>query len=236
MKSVVFGLLIFSAGLVNAQSTETAKGDSIPWEFRKQAFIYNTAKSFNDYQVAKMALYNLISENPANPSLYDSLSLIYLQFNQFASAALVAKQSLQIDNNNFFAVEIAASAFDNLGAKDKALPYYERLYLENNDLNTLYKVAFLQLELDRYGEANTSVDIILQNESSANETVVFPTEDRKGQEVPLNVCAHRIKAMIEEAKGNDEEAEKLYLKTLEMYPGFQIVQRQLQELNKKGKE
>jgi hypothetical protein len=39
--------------------------------------------------------------------------------------------------------------------------------------------------------------------------------------------------MVEEAKGNEEEAKKLYLATLQMYPGFQIVQSQLQLLSKK---
>ncbi|MEM9338988.1 MAG: hypothetical protein AAGA66_09690 [Bacteroidota bacterium] len=214
---------------------EKAEGDSIPWEFRKQAFIYNTAKIFNDPQVARMAIYNLISENPSNAPLYDSLALLYLQYNQYASAALVAQQSLQINGDNLFATEIAGSAFDNLGVKDKAIPYYESLYLANNDINVLYKIAFLQMEASRYEEANASINIIMGKEEAKSINITFPTEDRRGQEVPLNVSAHRIKAMIEESKGNDEAAKTLYLKTLEMFPGFQIVQRQLQELTKKGK-
>ena len=217
-----------------SQSGEMAEGDSIPWEIRKQSFIYNTAKLFNDPAVTKMALYNLISENPANPALYDSLALIYLQYQQFASAALVAQQSIKLNNQNMFATEVAATSLDNLGAKDKAIPYYEALYLSNNDINTLYKIAFLQMEVERYGESVTSIDIIMGNEESKESFIVFPTEDGKGQEVPLNVCAHRIKAMIEEKKGNEDEAKKLYLATLEMYPGFQVVQSQLQSVGKEA--
>lgn len=234
MRKIFFTLcLIFAGQVLLAQSVEMAPGDSIPWELRKQSFIYNSANLFNDPEVAKMALYNLIAENPGNPALYDSLALIYLRFNQMASAALVSQQSLKINNNNLFATEVAASAFDNLGVKDRAIPYYETLYLANNDLNVLYKIAFLQLELNRFGEATTSVDIILQNEESKSQIIVFPTEDQKGQDVPLNVAAHRIKAMVEEAKGNEDEAIRLYLATLEMLPGFQVVQGQLQLLNKK---
>ncbi|MEP5612765.1 MAG: hypothetical protein ABJP45_10975 [Cyclobacteriaceae bacterium] len=233
MRKIFFALCLFFAGqVVLAQSAEVVQGDSIPWEIRKQSFIYNSANLFNDPQVAKMALYNLIAENPGNPALYDSLALIYLRFNQVASAALVSQQSLKINKNNLFATEIAASAFDNLGVKDRAIPYYETLYLAKNDLNVLYKIAFLQLELERHGEAMTSVDIIMNDESSKTQIIVFPTEDNQGQEVPLNVAAHRIKAMIEEAKGNEDEAKRLYLTTLEMYPGFQVVQGQLQQLNK----
>ncbi len=237
MKKIFFALsLVLACMMLKAQSTEMAQGDSIPWEIRKQSFIYNSANLFNDPQVAKMALYNLIAENPGNPSLYDSLAIIYLQYNQHASAALVAQQSLAINKDNLFATEVAASAFDNLGVKDRSIPYYETLYLAKNDINILYKIAFLQFETKRYGESNTSIDIIMQNEDAKTNVVVFPTEDNVGQEVPLNVAAHRIKGMIEEAKGNDDEAKRLFLATLEMYPGFQVVQGQLQLLAKKGQE
>ncbi len=233
MKRAIFVLILVAIGFWGiGQSLEKAEGDSLPWELRKQVFIYNSAKSFNDLQVAKMALYNLLSENPSNVALYDTLALIYLEYNQFASAALVAKQALQISPNDIFATEVAAAAFDNLGVKDKAVSYYETLYLSNNDVNTLYKIAFLQLELERYNEAVTSADIVIANPESEHSTILFPTEDGQGQEVPLNVATHRIKAMVEESKGNLDEAKQLYLQTLKMHPGFQIVQRQLQEAGK----
>ena len=92
MKKIFLLLAVLSVGYANGQSQEIAKGDSIPWELRKQSFIYNSAKLFNDPLVARMALYNLLAENPANPALYDSLALSYLQYNQSASAALVAQQ------------------------------------------------------------------------------------------------------------------------------------------------
>lgn len=229
---VVTVLLAFSQSTFS-QSTEMAEGDSIPWELRKQSFIYNSSRMFNDTQVSKMALYNLISENPSNFALYDSLSLIYLQFNQFASAALVAQRSLQLNPQNLFATEVAATSFDNLGVRDKAIPYYETLYLSNNDLNILYKISFLQLELERFGESITSVDIILNHADAEKSNIVFPTQDNAGQEVTLKVAAHRVKAMVAESQGKEDEAKQLYLKTLEMHPGFEVVQSQLQALNKK---
>lgn len=235
MKRVFFVVVVLGLFVQNAfaQSTEIAEGDSIPWELRKQSFIYNSSKLFNDAQVSKMALYNLLSENPTNYALYDSLSLIYLQYNQFASAVLVAQRSLQLNPSNLFATEVAATSFDNLGVKEKAIPYYETLYLSNNDLNVLYKISFLQLELERYGEAVTSTDIILSHADSEKSTIIFPTQDNMGQEVTLKVAAQRVMAMIAESQGNEDEAKQLYLKTLEMFPGLEVVQSQLQALSKK---
>lgn len=237
MKKLFFTLIVCGvAYTLSAQSREVAPGDSIPWELRKQSFIYNSALQFNDPIIARMALYSLMAENPANVALYDSLAILYLEYNQNASAALVAQQALRINPNDMFAAEVAAAGFDKLGAKDKALVNYEKLYLNNQDLNTLYKISFLQYELKRFTEANTSLDIIIEDEGSKESSIIFPTADRQGQEVPLDVAAYRVKAMIEESRGNTEVAKAKYLEVLEMYPGFQVVQQQLRELTKPAGE
>ena len=233
MKKIALLIISISFSLLSlGQSQEMVEGDSVPWELRKQSFIYSSAKLFSDPLVAKMALYNLISENPGNPTLYDSLAMIYIQYNQNASAALVAQQSLSINPNNTFATEIAATAFDNLGVKDKSVNFFEKLYLSSNDLNTLYKISFLQFELKRFGEANSSLDIIIGDPESDNRYIGFPTTDGNGQDVSLKVAAHRVKAMIEEEKGNRDEAMTAYLEVLKMHPDFQIVQQQITELRK----
>ena len=232
MKKVLFLIAILSAGFANAQSQEVVPGDSIPWELRKQSFIYNTAKLFSDPEVARSALYNLIAENPGNIALYDSLALLYFQYNKFASAALVAQQSLLLNDQNAFATEIAATSFDNLGVKDKSLNYYEKLYLANNDINTLYKIAFLQMEISRFAESNASLDIIIGDPLAEERSIRFPTTDGVGQDVTLKSEANRVKAMVLEAQGDIEGAKAKYLETLEMQPGFQIVQKQLRELTK----
>ncbi|MEM9896155.1 MAG: hypothetical protein AAF789_07270 [Bacteroidota bacterium] len=238
MKKVglVLWLLVGLVVGASSQSREVVEGDSIPWELRKQSFIYNSAIMFNDPIVARMALYNLLAENPGNVALYDSLALSYLQYQKNASAALVAQQAVQINPKDQFALEIAATSFDQLGVKDRALSFYEKLQLLNDDLNTLYKIAFLQLELDRYSEAATSVDIIKENPGSETLSIGFPKTDKSYQDVPLRAAAHRIKAMIAQDKGETEEAKKLFLETLEMSPGFELVQIQLRELTKKPAE
>lgn len=234
-------ILLLAVGVMSlstmAQSSETVPGDSIPWELRKQSFIYNSAKMFSDPLIAKVALYNLIAENPGNVALYDSLALIYLQYNQNASAALVAQQALLINPNDMFATEIAATGFDKLGVKDRAITYYEKMYLESSDVNTLYKISFMQYELERYTEANTSLDIVIGDPRSKQmeNAIRFPSEDGAGQEVSLEAAAMRVKAMVLEAQGDIEGAKAKYLEVLGMKPGFEIVQKQLRALSQATK-
>jgi tetratricopeptide (TPR) repeat protein len=219
---------------VDAQERYKSPGDSIPWEVRKNAFIYNTARQFNDPLITRMAIYNLISENPSNLPLYDSLALSYYQYNQFASAALVSQQALQMNPNNEFALDVAANSFERIGALDRALNYYEKMYLNSNNTSLLYKIAFLQLDLERYEESNASLDQIIADPKSKEIMISFPmiNDENKSQDVPLDVAAHRVKGMIEASKGNVEGAKAKYIEVLNMYPGFQLVQRQIQELDK----
>ena len=234
MKRVLCVFMIVIVGFANGQSQEMAPGDSIPWEIRKQAFIYNTAMIFNDPVVARTALYSILATNPANVAIYDSLAILYFQANQTASAALAAQQALQIEPQDQFAMEIAAASLEKLGAKDKALDNYERLYLANQDINTLYKIAFLQMEVRRYAEADNTLDIIINDTQSESNLIGFPTSDGNGHEVSLKAASMRVKAMILEDKGDTEGAKSKYLELLEMQPGFQVVQQQLRELTKTG--
>ena len=233
---IISAFLVCSLVVAIGQSQEVAPGDSIPWELRKQSFIYNAAKGFNDPSIVKMAIYNLIAENPSNVVLYDSLALIYLEYNENVSAALVAQQALRLNPKNNFATEIAAVSFENLGVNDKALSYYEKLYLSNSNIFTLYKMSFLQMGLERYAESENSLNIIIGDPQAKEVTVTFPTVDQVGQEVSLEIAAHRVKAMIEESKGNIEVAKEKYLEVLEMKPDLQIVQQQLRALTKVNEE
>ena len=82
--------------LVQAQEEEAVVPDSIPVELAKKIFVYNASKQFSDPIIQRMALYDLLAENPNNYSLRDSLALLYLQQQQFASAALVAQEVAQV--------------------------------------------------------------------------------------------------------------------------------------------
>ena len=235
-KALLSHAFIGAALALFGQVREAMPEDSVSRELRKQSIIYNTAMAFNDPAVAKIALYNLITEDPGNHKLYDSLALIYYRYNQNVSAALVAQQAVRLNPDDQFATEIAATALEQIGALDKALTYYEKLYLSNSNLNILYKMSFLQMELERFAEADTSADIIIGDPAAKEITIVFPAIDNAEQEASLDIAAHRIKAMIEEATGNTDLAKAKYLEVLQMKPGLQVVQQQLRDLTKVKKE
>ena len=232
-KLLLIVFIIGSSGVMAQEQVKSAvPADSIPFEVRKQAYIYNLATKYNDPAVARMALYNLVASSQNSLHLMDTLALMYLEYEQYASAALVSQDVYQINPNDLFAAEIAAVSFEQLGVYNKAVDYYEKLYLESNDLGTLYKMAFLQLNLKRYGESIANADIIIGSEESDNLKLIFPTQENNNQQVSLKAASLRLKGMVEASRGNKELAKEHYQKALELEPEFQVLKQQISELDK----
>ncbi len=233
MKKIVFATLFACTLHLSAQNESQSQADSTPLELRKKIFIYNASKQYNDLVVNRMALYSLLAENPNNFALRDSLALLYLQQQQYASAALVAQEVADLVPDNMFATEIAATALERLGAKNRALTYYEKLSLNmTNNLNYLYKIAFLQYDLKLYEEALANSLLIQGKEESKETMLVFPTADQQGQEVSMRLACIRLMGMVEELRDNKDKAKQHYEAVLKEVPEFEIVKQQLEDLNK----
>jgi len=226
-----FFIIIFLLGCLfaNAQATNT-KNDSIPYELSRQGFIYSAAKSYNDPIIARVALYNILAYNPRNTPVLDSLAKIYYEYQQYASAALVAQDAIKLNPDDIFAIEIAAASFDNLGVKIRAIANYEKLYLAENDMTILYKIAFLQYESKRYGESINNINTIFESSDADKLQLIFPTDSGQNQAISLKAATNRLYAMLEQDRGNNDNAKNLYKKAIEMEPNFELAKKQLAEI------
>lgn len=192
---------------------------------------YQVALRYNDYSVAKNALLNLLVENPQNDSILYSLSALYFQMQQYASAALSANDLVARNPEHLGALEIAANSLESLGATDKALDSYESLYLKTDDFQVLYKIAFLQYEVGRYQESLTNADILL-GKKQAEELTAYFTIGKEQKEFPLKVALINLKGLVQKELGNNDKAKELFLEALKMSPEFTIAQENLASLSK----
>lgn len=234
MKRFILGVLtlivVFTS---NAQDQkQQAPTDSLPFDIQKNAFIYSIASRYSDIEVSRMALYNILAYNPNNVAILDSLALMYVDNQQYASAVLASQDALRINPNDLLATEIAAVSFENLGLKDRSITYYETLYLDNQNITTLYKIAFMQFDLKRFGEALNSADILIASSETAEKNLIFQKNQNQNQEVSMLAAAYRLKGMVEAEKGNIAEAKAHFEKALEVAPDFVIVKYQLEQLDK----
>lgn len=229
MRTLIIATLL-SIGFQFASAQEMP-ADSIPFELRQQSYIYTMAKKYNDPAAARMALYTLLSYNPVSVPLLDSLAYLFFEYQQYASAAISAQDAISIDPNDKFALEIAAVSFEKLGVKTRSVSYYERLYLATSDFSLLYQIAFLQYELKRHSEALNNINSMIENPKSDEQKLIFPTTDKKGQEVSLKAGAYRLKALVELEQKNPTAAKESLGKALALYPEFEIAKQELAEIN-----
>ncbi len=215
-------MLVFG-NLAVAQNEEAMK---------QQKFIFENATLYNDPVVARTALYNMLAMDPTNNNLLDSLAVFYFEYGQYASAAIVAQEAQKRNPENILALEIAAISFESLNIKDRALTEYESLFLKNNNTFTLYKIAFLQYDLERFNESNTSADILLRRKEASESTIAFQKSDETQQQVPLSAAIYNLKGIIAVQLDKKDQAVEHFNKALEIAPDFELVQANLQDINK----
>jgi tetratricopeptide (TPR) repeat protein len=210
------------------QQTEKATVSPLTEHFYKK---YITALQWSDYDVAKDALYDLIIENPQNDSLIFNLAYYYYENQKPASSVLVSQQLLARNPKNIGALEMSAFGYEIMGVKDRALQNFESLYLLTNNINTLYKMVFLQFDLKRYAECLTSIDILLANKDIDTTMVVFNDAANKEKEYAMRVPVLNLKGLaVQEHLGDKEAAKKLFGEALSIAPDFVMAKENLAKI------
>ena len=201
-------------------------------EYKKQQSIYSKALTYNDYTVARTALFNMMELQPNNNGLLDTLALLYFEQRQYISSGIVAQEAAQKNPNNLLALELAGTSFENVGLRDKELEHFEKLYLKNQKISVLYKIAFLQYQMKRYNDADASSDIIIKDPEALELPMVFGKSDKTTQQVKMIAAAYRVKALVAYDQQKKEVALQYFKKALEYSPEFEIAASAVTELEK----
>lgn len=211
---------------VQAAPTKPTANEQAQHYFKK----YAMAMRWNDDQVAKDALYDMIVENPKNDSLIFALAYLYYENQQYAPTMLVAQELLARDAKNLGYLELSGVSFENLGLLDKALQNFESIYLLSNNTMALYKVAFLQYDLKRFNEALTNVDILLGKADIETLKAGFNDAQNKPKDYPLKVAVMNLKGLVLEGNNDKLGAKKMYEEILKLAPDFQPAKLNLGKL------
>ena len=191
---------------------------------------YTVAIQWNDYDVAKSALYDLIVENPQNDSLILNLAFYYYENQKYASSVLVAQELLARNGKNEAALELSAASFEGLGVLDRALQNYESLYLASNNTSTLYKMAFIQYQLKRFKECEATADILLAKKDIDTQKVSFTDSKDQTKEYSMKVPVINLKGMLAQEAGDKVKAKGFFDQALVLAPDFQAAKDNLAKL------
>jgi tetratricopeptide (TPR) repeat protein len=191
---------------------------------------YQAALRYNDLEVAKVKLYSLIVRNPEDMRFMEALGSLYFESGQYASSALVAMDILKLNDKNVGALEIASYALEQLGAFDRALPYYESLHLLTGDNFSLYKSAYLQYSMKRYAEAMNSLTMLMKV-AKADEKIGFAISETETQQVDIKAAALNLKGLVFLDQNSKTEAKAAFTEALALEPNFNQAKENIAKAN-----
>jgi tetratricopeptide (TPR) repeat protein len=181
---------------------------------------YAAAARWNDPEVAKDALYDVLVENPGSDSLMYTLAYFYYDQQKYASSYLISQDLLVRQPKDVSYLEMAGSSAQQLGANDKALQAFETLYLINNNIRTLYQIAFLQYNLKRPAECSTSINLMLARPEVTTEKVVFNDAKGNPKEFPLKASVLNLRGLLALDQNDKPGAKKAFTEALAVAPDF----------------
>jgi tetratricopeptide (TPR) repeat protein len=158
------------------------------------------------------------------------LGSLYFEAGEYASSALVAMDILKINDKNVGALEIASYALEQLGAFDRALPYYESLHLLTGDNFSLYKSAYLQFSMKRYAEAMNSLTMLMKL-AKEDEKIGFAVSETETQQVNMKAAALNLKGLVYLEQASKSEAKAAFTEALALEPTFTQAKENLAKTN-----
>lgn len=191
---------------------------------------YQAALRYSDLSIAKIKLYDLMARNPEDLRYMEALGSLYFESGEYASSALVAMDILKINDKNVGALEIASYALEQLGAFDRALPYYESLHLLTGDNFSLYKSAYLQYSMKRYAEAMNSLTMLMKLAKS-DEKIGFAVSESETQQVDMKAAALNLKGLVFLDQNSKSEAKAAFAEALTLEPNFNQAKENLAKTN-----
>jgi tetratricopeptide (TPR) repeat protein len=191
---------------------------------------YQAALRYSDLETAKIKLYDLMVRNPEDLRYMEALGSLFFESGKNASAALVAMDLLKINDKNVGALEIASYALEQLGAFDRALPYYESLHLLTGDNFSLYKSAYLQYSIKRYAEALNSLTMLMKV-AKADEKIGFAVSETETQQVNMKAAALNLRGLVYLEQASKSEAKAAFTEALALEPTFTQAKENLAKTN-----
>ena len=221
-KAILVLMLVLVSDFTFAQETTEAVSKPVTQSSFYQHHLrkYAIAARWNDYEVAKNALYDLILMNPSNDSLIYTLAVYYYDNQQFASSMLVSQELITRSPKNINFLHLAASASEEIGVLDRALQSYESLYLLTNDIPILYKITYLQLDLKRFTECAANVDILLTKPEIDELKIVSNDAKNEQKEYSMRIAILNLKGLVTMELGDKVGARKYFEEALSKAPDY----------------
>jgi tetratricopeptide (TPR) repeat protein len=235
MRKNIFFFLLLIAGSINAQKHKSTTDEPNQKEFERYSGIYEKAISLNDFNVATMACYEMISLMPSRKDLNDTLAMLYYAQNAYQQAAVIADGILKEQPDNRNIRELSAMCFDQMGDLEKALAQYAELYKKHGELYYLYKTASLEFLMKKFDSADANLNVLLQHSQAMKQfiTMAVSAQSSETQQINIAAAAYNVKGVMAMEQQKFAEAKVNFEQAIELSPGFKNALGNLETLRKR---
>lgn len=225
-------LFVLALGLMFAGISAQAQDSTyISNEYAKALALFDKSQKYNDAMLTKHALFEILILSPNDSSAMRSLAELYYNSSQYTSSALVGLDMLEKYPSYEVAMEIVALSYENLRIYEKAVEYYEKLWLKTENINVQYQIAYLQYSLKRFTESETNLNM-MDTKVNLEDKISLNKSDGTIQEVPFAAAIANLRGLMALEQGKSEEAKAHFTKALSISPDFETAKNSLDALNK----
>lgn len=189
------------------------------------------ALSYGDKVVAANAMYSIVAMEGPQSTYKDSLAYLYFNARNYVSCFLVTNDILASKNDNLELLEMKAFSLENMGALDKAIESYNELLLKKNNNYHAYKIAGLQLALNKFDEALVFAKKADQLPDEGKTNVTFQVNKNYSQNVNLKAAIAYLEGLVYLNLKKENEAKKSFERAVQLFPEFVLAKSKLTTLN-----
>lgn len=220
---------LFLAAISIPNQASAQKNKSMP-DTSKSWSVYRNGLLFNDLDVAKNALFELLVIQPDNKAIYDTLAHLYFRMGAYAQALQASEKASPTGAIK----EISAYSYRNLGDIKTALPLFEELYKTTNSPENGYQVATMQFTLKRYGECMETIEKLKVNPDCKTRKVVISTDQGENNQVSYSAAVENLTGVLFLEMGKPEMAKSSFERALAEEPEFTLAKKNLENTNKQA--
>lgn len=224
MKNLIYILTFIITTTAIAQTSNTI---ALEKQKLKQALAYG------DKTVAASSMYNIINMEGPQSTYKDSLAYLYFNGRNYISCFLVTNDILKTNPEKLELLEMSAVSLESMGAIAKASEVYATLLSKTTNNYHAYKLAGLQLALNKFEEAYVSIKNADQLSDTGTVTVTFQVNKNYNQNVNLKAAIAYLEGIIALNLKKDNEAKISFNRAVQLFPEFVLAKGKLESLTTK---
>jgi len=195
--------------------------------------VLEKAKQYNDISVVKSSMMRLVLLEGENSTYKDSLAFIYFQERAYPSSFIASQEVLKRDPNNVKMLEVQAFSLESIGAYDKAVESFKKLFAKTNNNYYGFSQANLQYVLKDYSGAYATLLQVEKLNDTGNYTVSYAINQTHKQEIELIAAIQYLKGLCAVQLKNNTVAKASFEKALTTQPDFVLAKESLENLQPK---